>query len=77
MAIKTIDGYTELVINQIKLPDIVIDKIKQYCSFRPHKNKLLYNAVNQWCVNKKKSKREIRKYRKLGYSRNNRHEQSF
>ena len=56
MVIKTVDGYTELVINQIKLPDVVIDKIKQYCSFRPHNNKLLYNAVNQWCVNKKKAK---------------------
>ena len=56
MVIKTVNGYTEFVINQIKLPDLIIDNIKQYCSFRPHKNKLLYSAVNQWCVNKKKAK---------------------
>ena len=58
MVIKTVTGYTEIVINKIKLPDVVIDNIKSYCSFRPDNNKLLYTAVNRWCVNKKKAKEE-------------------
>ena len=57
MVIKTVTGYTEIVINKIKLPDVVIDNIKSYCSFRPDNNKLLYTAVNRWCVNKKKQKK--------------------